>query len=170
MMDWICLLVVRFENHICIHCEEVDSSVMGMTLQGLNSLIRTFISLMKKHMKWTPFGFQQRVLFISYWVEYVCSINWWKFSGIWIILSLCIYWSFIRLSTKKFTDHTRSLVHIHKCNNVTPNYLLMDLVLRNKLGVAYAQDLVIHVIVYGISGYHNNVLLCVCVCGMKIMK
>ncbi|RMX55196.1 hypothetical protein pdam_00014079 [Pocillopora damicornis] len=67
-------------------------------------------------------------------------------------------------------DHTRSLVHIHKCNNVTPNYLLMDLVLKNKLGVAYAQDLVIHVIVYGISGYHNNVLLCVCVCGMKIMK
>ena len=46
----------------------------------------------------------------------------------------------------------------------------MDLLLKNKLGVAYAQDLVIHVIVYGISGYHNNVLLCVCVCGMKIMK
>ena len=40
----------------------------------------------------------------------------------------------------------------------------MDLVLKNKLGVAYAQDLVIHVRVYGISGYHNNVLLCVCVC------
>ena len=34
-----------------------------------------------------------------------------------------------RVSTTKSADHTRSLVHIHKYNNVTPSYLMMDLAL-----------------------------------------
>lgn len=31
------------------------------------------------------------------------------------------------------------------------------MVLKNKSGVAYTEDLVIRVIIYGISGYHNDV-------------
>ena len=52
------------------------------------------------------------------------------------------------------------MVHIHKFNNA-PNYLMMDLVLKSKSGVAYAH-LVIRVIVYGISRFHNGVPLNVC--------
>ena len=59
----------------------------------------------------------------------------------------------------KFADHTRSLVHINKYNNVTTNHLMRDLVLQNKSILAYSQDLVIHVIVYGISGYYSDVPL-----------
>ena len=36
---------------------------------------------------------------------------------------------------------------------------MRDLVLQNKSSVAYSQDLVIHVIVYGISGYYSDVPL-----------
>ena len=42
-------------------------------------------------------------------------------------------------------------------NNVTPNYLMMDLALKNKSGVAYAQYLVVRIILYGILGYRNDV-------------
>lgn len=38
---------------------------------------------------------------------------------------------------------------------------MTDMVLKNKSGISYTQDLVILVIVYGISGFHNNVLLSV---------
>ena len=31
---------------------------------------------------------------------------------------------------------------------------MMDLVLKNKSGLGYAQDLVVHIVVYGISVYH----------------
>ena len=41
-------------------------------------------------------------------------------------------------------------------NNVTPNYLMMDLALKNKSGVAYAQYLVVRIILYGILRYRND--------------
>ena len=66
-----------------------------------------------------------------------------------------------RVSTNKFADHTRSLVHAHNHNNAKPNYLMMDLVSKNKSGVAHAQDLTVYTIVYGIIGYHNDVPLSV---------
>ena len=66
-----------------------------------------------------------------------------------------------RTSTNLFSDHSRSIIHLHKYNNITPNYLMTDMVLKNKSGISYKQDLVILVIVYGISGFHNNVLLSV---------
>ena len=53
-----------------------------------------------------------------------------------------------------FSDHSRSILLIHKYNNLTPNYQMMDLVLKNKSGLGYAQDLVVHIVVYGISVYH----------------
>ena len=52
------------------------------------------------------------------------------------------------------------MVHIHKFNNA-PNYLMMDLVWKSKSAVAYPH-LVIRVIVYGISRFHNGVPLNVC--------
>ena len=58
-----------------------------------------------------------------------------------------------------FSDHSRNIIHIHKNNNVTPNYLMMNLVSKNKSDVAHAQDLVVHIVVFGISGYHNDVPL-----------
>ena len=66
-----------------------------------------------------------------------------------------------RTSTDLFSDHSRSIIHLHKYNNTTPNHLMTDMVLKNKSGISYTQDLVILVIVYGISGFHNNVLLSV---------
>ena len=63
--------------------------------------------------------------------------------------------------TKRTADHPRLLVDIHKCNNVTPSYLMMDLALKNMSGVAYAQDSVIYVIVNGILEYHDDVPLSV---------
>ena len=51
------------------------------------------------------------------------------------------------------------MVHINKYNHVTTNHLMRDLVLQNKSILAYSQDLVIPVIVYGISGYYSDVPL-----------
>ena len=42
-------------------------------------------------------------------------------------------------------------------NNLTPNYLVMDLVLKNKSGVAYAPYLVVRIILHGIFEYRNDV-------------
>ena len=43
---------------------KVGSSVTRMTLPGLNLLFKTFITAIKKIWNETPFGFQQRVLFM----------------------------------------------------------------------------------------------------------
>ena len=54
-------------------------------------------------------------------------------------------------------DHNRSLVHMLDYNNLTPNYLMMDLALKNKSGVAYAPYLVVRIILHGIFEYRNDV-------------
>ena len=61
------------------------------------------------------------------------------------------------MTTNVFNNHTRSIIHLHKYNNVAPNRLMIDMVLKNKAGVSYANKLTIFVIVYGVSGYVNNV-------------
>ena len=61
------------------------------------------------------------------------------------------------VTTNVFNNHTRSIIHLHKYNNVAPNRLMIDMVLKNKAGVSYANKLTIFVIVYGVSGYVNNV-------------
>ena len=38
---------------------------------------------------------------------------------------------------------------------------MMDLVFKERSGGAYAKDLVIHAMVYGILGHHNHVVLSV---------
>ena len=62
-----------------------------------------------------------------------------------------------KVTTNVFNNHTRSIIHLHKYNNVAPNHLMIDMVLKNKAGVSYANELTIFVIVYGVSGYVNNV-------------
>ena len=62
-----------------------------------------------------------------------------------------------KVTTNVFNHHTRSIIHLHKYNNVAPNRLMIDMVLKNKAGVSYANKLTIFVIVYGVSGYVNNV-------------
>ena len=61
------------------------------------------------------------------------------------------------MTTNVFNNHTRSIIHLHKYNNVAPNRLMIDMVLKNKAGISYANELTIFVIVYGVSGYVNNV-------------
>ena len=61
------------------------------------------------------------------------------------------------VTTNVFNNHTRSIIHLHKYNNVAPNRLMIDMVLKNKAGVRYANKLTIFVIVYGVYGYVNNV-------------
>ena len=62
-----------------------------------------------------------------------------------------------KVSTNLFSDHSRKIVHLHKYNNVAPNRLMIDMELKNKTGISYANELTIYVIVYGLSGYFNNV-------------
>ena len=61
------------------------------------------------------------------------------------------------VTTNVFNNHTRSIIYLHKYNNVAPNRLMIDMVLKNKAGISYANELTIFVIVYGVSGYFNNV-------------
>ena len=62
-----------------------------------------------------------------------------------------------KVMTNVFSNYTRSIIHLHKYNNVAPNRLMIDMVLKNKAGVSYANELTIFVIVYGVSGYVNDV-------------
>ena len=38
-----------------------------------------------------------------------------------------------RTSTNLFSDHSRSIIHLHKYNNITPNYLMTDMVWKINL-------------------------------------
>ena len=62
-----------------------------------------------------------------------------------------------KVTTNVFSNYTRSIIHLHKYNNIAPNRLMIDMVLKNKAGVSYVNELTIFVIVYGVSGYVNNV-------------
>ena len=42
-----------------------------------------------------------------------------------------------RTSTNLFSDHSRSIIHLHKYNNTTLNHLMTDMVLKNKSGISY---------------------------------
>ena len=61
------------------------------------------------------------------------------------------------VTTNVFSNNTRSIIHLHKYNNITPNHLMLDMALKNKAGISYANELTVFVIIYGISGYVNNV-------------
>ena len=59
--------------------------------------------------------------------------------------------------SNKFSNHIRSLVHLTKYSSATPNYLMWDLVFKNKQGQGYDQKLTVWVVLYGTKGYHNDI-------------
>ena len=52
---------------------------------------------------------------------------------------------------------TLAVFHLSKYNNVTLNYLMIDIAMKNKAGISYRQDLQIFVVAYGTKGYQNDV-------------
>ena len=64
-----------------------------------------------------------------------------------VILATSIVETISKVLANKFTDHAISLGHMHKYNNTTPDYLMIDLVLKNKAGVSYTQNLNIYMVV-----------------------
>ncbi|PFX13109.1 Pulmonary surfactant-associated protein D [Stylophora pistillata] len=59
--------------------------------------------------------------------------------------------------SNRFDNHIVTLIHMTKWSNATPNYLMFDVVIKNKSGQSYDQKLPIWVIVYGSKGYHNSI-------------
>ncbi|PFX11474.1 hypothetical protein AWC38_SpisGene24778 [Stylophora pistillata] len=59
--------------------------------------------------------------------------------------------------SNRFENHIVALIHMTKWSNATPNYLMFDVVIKNKSGQSYDQKLPIWVIVYGSKGYHNSI-------------
>ncbi|PFX29617.1 Pulmonary surfactant-associated protein D [Stylophora pistillata] len=61
--------------------------------------------------------------------------------------------------SNRFENHIITLIHLTKWSNSAPNYLMFDVVMKNKSGQAqaYDQTLPIWVIVYGSKGFHNSI-------------
>ncbi|PFX30088.1 Complement C1q and tumor necrosis factor-related protein 9B [Stylophora pistillata] len=54
-----------------------------------------------------------------------------------------------RQRSNRFSNHIVSLIHMTKWSDATPNYLMFDIVMKNRSGQAYDQKLPIWVVVYG---------------------
>ena len=95
----------------------------------------------------------------SFGSKYVLASNWWINSCLWIIFFqiLLIVLHLVstllsadistvsKVTTNVFSDHSRGIIHIHKYNNVAPNHLMIDNVLKNKAGVDYIKDLTLFI-------------------------
>lgn len=90
----------------------------------------------------------------------VCEV-WWESSKIDYNLTEVTAASsvekYTRQRSNRFSNHTRTLVHLTKWSDATPNYLMWDIVVKFKQGQAYDQKLDIWVVVYGTKGYHNDI-------------
>ena len=64
----------------------------------------------------------------------------------------------IKTTTKKSSDHARSISHFYK-GVLNPSFddLDIDIILQNKSGESYEADTSIFAVVYGVSGTHNDV-------------
>ncbi|PFX19579.1 Collagen alpha-4(VI) chain [Stylophora pistillata] len=58
--------------------------------------------------------------------------------------------------SNRFENHLITLLHMTKWSTATPNFLMFDVVIKNKAGQAPDQKLPIYVIIYGSKGYHNS--------------
>jgi len=69
----------------------------------------------------------------------------------------------------KFSDHSRTIINFHKYGNIDIIDLDIDITMKNKAGIAYDQVTTIYVVVYGVSGYQNEVDCRICdrVCLVK---
>ena len=90
----------------------------------------------------------------------VCEV-WWESSKIDYhstdVTAVSSVESIARQRSNRFSNHTRTLVHLTKWSSATPNYLMWDLVFKFKQGQAYDQKVDIWVVVYGTKGYHNDI-------------
>ena len=57
----------------------------------------------------------------------------------------------------RFDNHVRSIIHFHKWNNPSPNHLMLDIHMKNKIGQSYDVNLPIYIVIYGSKGYHNDI-------------
>ena len=64
----------------------------------------------------------------------------------------------IKTTTKKSSDHARSIIYFYK-GVINPSFdaLDIDIILKNKSGESYEADTSIFVVVYGVSGTYNDV-------------
>ena len=64
----------------------------------------------------------------------------------------------ITTTTKKSSDHARSIINFHR-SVINPSFddLDIDIILKNKSGESYEADTSISVVVYGVSGTHSDV-------------
>lgn len=148
------------KTHLQTSWIKVDGSVIIKISQESNSLTKTFIKLKKTYgitlhlnsdkgyysscaglgMYETPTGEYSSVLelyFPSVSIDFKLVV----------ILATSIVETISKVLANKFTDHAISLGRMHKYNNTTPDYLMIDLVLKNKAGVSYTQNLTIHMVV-----------------------
>lgn len=148
------------KTHLQTSWIKVDSSVIIKISQESNSLKKTFIKLKKTYgitlhlnsdkgyysscagldMYEIPTG-EYSSVFELYFPSVSIDFK------LVVILATSIVETISKVSTNKFTDHAISLGHMHKYNNTTPDYLMIDLVLKNKAGVSYTQNLTIHMVV-----------------------
>lgn len=148
------------KTHLQTSWIKVDGSVIIKISQESNSLTKTFIKLKKTYgitlhlnsdkgyysscaglgMYEIPTGEYSSVLelyFPSVSIDFKLVV----------ILATSIVETISKVLANKFTDHAISLGRMHKYNNTTPDYLMIDLVLKNKAGVSYTQNLTIHMVV-----------------------
>ena len=62
-----------------------------------------------------------------------------------------------RQRLNKFDNHVRAIIHFHKWNNPSPNYLQLDSHMKNKISQSYDAKLPIYIVIYGSKGYHNDI-------------
>ena len=64
----------------------------------------------------------------------------------------------LKTTTKKSSDHARSIINFYK-GVINPSFddLDIDIILKNKSGESYEADISLFVVVYGVSGTHNDV-------------
>lgn len=62
-----------------------------------------------------------------------------------------------RQRLNRFDNHVRAIIHLHKWNNTSPNYLMLDIHMKNKTGQSYDNNLPIYIVIYGCKGFHNDI-------------
>lgn len=148
------------KTHLQTSWIKVDGSVIIKISQESNSLTKTFIKLKKTYgitlhlnsdkgyysscaglgMYEIPTG-EYSSVFELYFPSVSIDFK------LVVILATSIVETISKVLANKFTDHAISLGRMHKYNNTTPDYLMIDLVLKNKAGVSYTQNLTIHMVV-----------------------
>ena len=63
----------------------------------------------------------------------------------------------LKNTTKTFDNHSRTIINFNKPRNLNIIDLDIDITMKNKARIAYGPTTTIFVVVYGVSGYQNDV-------------